>query len=61
MIFKLKHIVSGSSSYFSECVKKAINELQNEGMTVEVQYSAVNTKDEYDYVVFTALLIGRKA
>ena len=61
MIVKTAHITSASSMEFCERYNKVVNEFQSEGLTLEVQYQAVNTKDEYNYIVYTALIIGRKA
>lgn len=61
MIIKSAHITSASSEEFCKRYSKVVNDFQSEGLTVEIQYQAVNTKDEYNYIVYTALIIGRKA
>lgn len=60
MIVKSAHITSASSYDFCERYNKVVNDFQHEGLTVEVQYQTVNTKDEHEYIVYTALVIGRK-
>lgn len=60
MIVKSAHITSASSEEFCKRYNKVVNDFQSEGLTVEIQYQAVNTIDEYNYLVYTALIIGRK-
>lgn len=59
MIVKTAHITSASSQQFCEKYNEAVNMFQSEGLTVEVQYRPVNTRDECEYIVYTALIIGR--
>ena len=60
MIVKSAHITSAESKTFCEKMLEAINMFQKEGLTVEVQYRPVNTKVEYDCIVYTAFVIGRE-
>lgn len=48
MIVKTAHITSASSQQFCEKYNEAVNMFQSEGLTVEVQYRPVNTRDEYE-------------
>ena len=59
MIVKSAHISSASSYEFCQRYDMVVNDFQKEGLKVEVQYAAVNTNDECEYVVYTALVIGR--
>ena len=61
MIIKSAHITSASSEEFCKRYNNVVNDFQSEGLTVEIQYQVVNTKDEYNSIVYTALIIGRKA
>ena len=60
MIFKTVHVQSADTKEFFDGVNKGIADLQSLGLIVEIQYQPVSAKDEYDYTVYTALLIGRK-
>ena len=56
-----KHIYTVDSSTFYQQLIKAINDAQSIGCDVEVQYSTVSEKDgDYNYVVYSALVLGRK-
>ena len=59
MIVKTAHISSVNRDIFCARMTEAIDNLQSEGLRVEVHYQPVNTKDECEYIVYTALLVGR--
>ena len=60
MIVKSVHVSSASSTKFVEDYLTAVNMLQEEGLTVEVQYRPIMMHDESSYIVYSVLLIGRK-
>lgn len=60
MIVKTGHVTSPDVSDFHERVLKLIRAFQDAGLKVEVQYQPVNTKDEYERIIYTAYVIGRK-
>ena len=61
MIKKTILISSADSDVFCEKFLRAVNMLQDEGLTVDVKYHPVTQSDDGEYVVYTALLIGRTA
>ena len=60
MIKKTILISSADSDVFCERFLRAVNMLQAEGLTVDVKYHPVTQTDEGEYVVFTALVIGKE-
>ena len=60
MIAKVAHISVASSCMFRDQCNNTIMDFQSDGLMVEVQYSAIKMFDEYEYVVYSALIIGRK-
>ena len=60
MIVKAGHVTSSDASDFHTKMLKLIGTFQDAGLKVEVQYQPVNTKDEYERIIYTAYVIGRK-
>lgn len=59
MIEKVILLSSAEQSTFCRVVNQGIKNLQEEGLQVEIQYKPVMEHDEYNYVLYTAMLIGR--
>ena len=60
MIKKTIFISSADSDVFCEQFLRAVNMFQAEGLTVDVKYHPVTQTDEGEYVLFTALVIGKE-
>jgi hypothetical protein len=54
MIVETTMVLDGNSISFLEKLNSAIGKMQNEGLTVEIQYSSTMLR-----AVFSALVIGR--
>lgn len=59
MVQEVKILSSTEPLSLSRCIERASKELQDKRMYVEIQYKPVMEHDEYNYVVYTAMLIGR--
>ena len=57
-IEQIAHIANSDANIFYENLIVAINKLQQNDLTVEIQYQASEFSNEY--MSFSALLIGRK-
>lgn len=61
MIVNAILISSASEEEFGHKLVDAIIELEKIDLTeIEIQYKPVVDRDEYTYIVYTALLIGRR-
>ncbi len=60
MIKKTIHITTANEQDFCNKILEAVKIMQEDKLKVEIQYQPVSTRDEYHYVVYTALLIVRK-
>ena len=60
VIIKTAHVTSETSKGFVEMINEAVNMVQQEGLTVDIQYQPVPVKDRECRVIYTALVIGRK-
>lgn len=62
MIVKIVHICKANRFDFIDEVRSEVAKMQNEcGLNVEVQYQIATTTDENQYVVYSALIIGRES
>ena len=59
MVQEVKILSSSEPSSLSRCIERASKELQDKGMYVEIKYNIVMQQDEYSYVLYTAMLVGR--
>ena len=62
MIIQVIHIATADQSEFADEIKFAVAKMQNEcGLKVEVQYQTNTMTDESQYIVYSALVIGRES
>lgn len=62
MIVQVIHIATADKSEFADRIKLAVAKMQNEcGLKVDVQYQTATMTDESPYIVYSALVIGRKS
>lgn len=59
-IIKIKHTAATDETTFAEKTMKAVQELQNSGLAVEIQYQSAVVTDEISAIVYSALIIGRQ-
>ena len=61
MIVKIVHIRTVDSADFSAKLRCEVAKMQNEcNLDVEIQYQTATMTDESQYVVYSALVIGRE-
>lgn len=62
MIVKVVHIYTANGGEFADRVRNEIAKMQNEcALKVEVQYQTATMTDESQYIVYSALIIGRES
>ena len=59
-IEKTKLVTSANEESFERSLEKNIAKMQEDGLEVEIKYSAVTDWDEHHYALFTALLVARR-
>lgn len=59
-IEKTKLVTSANEKLFEQSLEKNIAKMQEDGLEVEIKYSAVADWDEHHYALFTALLVARQ-
>lgn len=58
---KVELVKSAGGNYFTNTVNKTIEEFYREGYSnVKIQYQPIASKDEYEYILYTALIIGER-
>ena len=62
MIIQVIHIATADRSEFADKIKFAVAKMQNEdGLKAEIQYQTSTMTDESQYIVYSALIIGRES
>ena len=59
-IEKTKLVTSANEESFERSLEKNIAKMQEDGLEVEIKYSATPDWDDHHYALFTALLVARQ-